>query len=122
MRICADHWALMRAAVGENGMTALVAPDGETAHADLVAELRGESDPDHKRFDPLMSMHWHWTSHALRTGGLYLLMGKEDGTPYCPVCEFAAHYADFDPAAQINQVAVQMADYCRTEGLIAKLQ
>lgn len=101
-------------------MTELVARDGNEAFENISSELQGDKPP----FDPLMSMHWHWMNGALREGGLYLMGQPEDGSNdghYCPVCEFAKHYAEFDANDEIGKVADQMAEHCRTEGLIPKV-
>ena len=122
MRICQIHWTMMRAVVDNHGMSSLVAKDGEAAMSNIVADLQGEPDPNKERFDPLMSMHWHWTNSALKNGGLYLLSPQANGEPHCPICEFANHYADFDALTEIEKVGAQMAIHCRENGLIAGLQ
>lgn len=118
MRICEAHWAMMRTAVEDRGMMGLVAKDGEAALENTVADLQQEPDPKHQRFDPLMSLHWHFTNNALRCGGLYLMTAKEDGTEYCPVCEFEKNMRGFIAKPEIEKVADQMQAWCRTEGLL----
>lgn len=110
---------MMRDAVETRGLSSLVAKDGQEAIERTVDELEGG---DHKKnFDPLMSMHWHFTNEAIRCGGLYL-MGESDSAEndrqYCPVCEFVKHQRDFDPKQRIETVADQMAKWARSEGLI----
>lgn len=122
MRVCQIHWTMMRAAIDKHGMTHLVAKDGETAMADAIADLQGEPDPNKERFDPLMSMNWHWTNMALQNGGLYLMTLNEKGEHYCPVCEFEKHVKGFDALAEIGKVGEQMVAYCRENGLIAAVQ
>jgi hypothetical protein len=122
MRFCKDHWQMCRDAVSERGMDALVARDGHEAIERAVGELNGEDTK--KTFDPLMSLNWHFTNGALKYGGLYLMGQNETGENeghYCPVCEFAKHYATFIPKHEIGKVADHMRDWCRSEGLIAKL-
>lgn len=120
MRICKDHWAVIRSAIEVRGLSGLVAKDSKEAHKNLMAELEGGAQPP---FDPLMSMHWHWHNAALRNGGLYLLSedpsGKNDGQ-YCPLCEFVAHAQGFDDKKEIDSVADQILAWCREEGLVPK--
>lgn len=101
-------------------MTSLVAADGEEAAERTVDELEGRP----AKFDPLMSMNWHWTGNAMRCGGLYLMAQNETGENdghYCPVCEFVKHSEGFDAKREIEAVADQMAAHCRAEGLIPKI-
>lgn len=120
MRFCKDHWDLCRKTVDDFGLGGLVAKDGETALENIVDELKGNTP----KFDPLMSMHWHWTNEALRCGGLYLMgqnkTGVNDGQ-YCPMCEFEKNVPDFDAKESVEAVAKQMAEWARTEGLIPKV-
>lgn len=120
MRICKDHWALCRQAIEDRGLSSLVARDGKEACDNAVADLEGEPDPKNERFDPLMSMNWHWYAVALQAGGL-AMMGEgpaENDGHLCPLCELDVHYADFNPAERVNDVADQMAAWARGEGLI----
>lgn len=120
MRICRDHWALCRQTIDEKGLGSLVARDAKTAVDDAVADLNGEPDPKHERFDPLMSMNWHWCGVALRAGGL-AVMGKgpeENDGHFCPLCELASHWPDFSPQQAVSGVADEMVAWARTEGLI----
>ncbi len=120
MRICKEHWQMMRDAVAVRGMDALVAADGEEAMQSVVIELRGGK----AKFDPLMSLNWHFTGEAMRCGGLYLMgqneTGENDGH-YCPICEFAKHSKGFEAKEAIGNIADQMAVHCRAEGLIPQL-
>lgn len=129
MKICKDHWQVMRDAVEERGMFGLIAKSGEAAVDDAVRQLEeakatGSVSEQTTRdtFDPLMSMHWHWMNGAMKNGGLYLLGNNPDDPEgnYCPVCEFAKHVKDFDAKKEIDAVADQMRDYCVEQNLIAK--
>jgi len=90
----------------------------------MQKEIEGTNDVK-ADFDPLMSMHWHWTNGALKNGGLYLMSqdpsGKNDGH-YCPVCEFESHYTEFKCEEEICKVADQMLVWCREQGLVGKPQ
>lgn len=119
MRVCQKHWAVMRKAIDDRGMSGLVDKDGHAAMDRMVSELNGEPQGDD--FDPLMSMNWHWHGQALAAGGLYL-MTKHDGTEndghYCPICEFEKHSAGFDAERDIGVVADQMRAHAMGRGLI----
>lgn len=119
MKICQTHWALCRTAVDERGLGGLVASDGREAVERLKDEMQGAAARD--TFDPLMSLNTHYTGEALRCGGLYLMgrneTGENDGH-YCPICEFEAHSDSFDAAEAIGEIADQMAEWARSEGLV----
>lgn len=128
MKICKDHWQMMRDAVESHGMMDLVAKSGEAAVDDQARQLEEaqrtgsvSEQTTKETFDPLMSMHWHWMNGALANGGLYLMGSPEDGSNeghYCPVCEFAKHTENFDAKARIESVAAQMRVYCIEQKLI----
>lgn len=118
MKMCLEHWAMCREAVMDRGMGGLIAKSGEQAVENLKTELEGGKS----EFDPLMSMHWHWTNAALAAGGLYLLTDDEDGQPYCPLCEHVKHIEGFDARQAVASIADQMRAYCIEEGLIPNLQ
>lgn len=118
MRICKEHWSMMRDAIDQFGLSSLVAKDGVAVMNNIVSDINQEPDPKHERFDPLMSMHWHFTNNALQCGGLYLLSPQENGEPYCPVCEFQKNMVGFIAKPQIDKVAAEMATWCREQGLI----
>ncbi len=131
MKICKDHWQVMRDAVESRGMTGLVAKSGEDAVADQVRQLKeaqrtGSVSEQTTRdtFDPLMSMHWHWMNGALKNGGLYLMSQNPDDAEgnYCPVCEYAKNVSDFDAKKEIENVADQMRAYCVEQKLIPGAQ
>lgn len=132
MKICKAHWQMMRDAIDSRAMYGLVAKSGEAAMEDQVKQLE-----EHQRmgevsertiketFDPLMSMHWHFTNEALRNGGLYLMnldpaANPENEGHYCPICEFEKHSEGFAALEAIGQVGDQMQAYCYDEGLIPR--
>lgn len=122
MKICEPHWDLLRKAVDERGMTSLVARDGKAALDNMVAELQGGAPAD---FDPLMALNNHFWFEVLRCGGLYLMAqdpsGANDGH-YCPLCEFEKHSNGFVAADAVATVADQIAEHCRAQGLLPKVQ
>lgn len=113
---------MMRAAIEERGLGGLVAKSGETAAENLAADLSGEPDPGHARFDPLMELNNHFVSQAFAAGGLYLMNVDRDANPdndghYCPVCEFEKHGAP--PGAQmIAESLDEMRAFAVDEGLV----
>lgn len=123
MKFCQPHWGICRQAVEAYGMVGLVSATGEEATERMKKEIGqgGESDDT---FDPLMSLYWHFTNDALRCGGLYLMnpdpSGKNAGH-YCPLCEFEKHMRGFDSQKAVDNIAKQIAEYCRGRGLIPKL-
>ena len=104
-------------------MMGLVAKSG----VELVEKVKGEFDGENTKatFDPLMSINYHFTGEALRCGGVYLMgqdpSGANEGH-YCPVCEFEKNSKGFEAEKSINSVADQMLEWCRTEGLLPKVQ
>lgn len=99
MRFCQDHWDRLRAKIADRGIAHLIAPDGETAVAQVKDQLERSVTP--VNFDPLMHAHWAIVDNAMttvkRAGGspLYLMTsGPEDPVdghegrtwPRCPLC------------------------------------
>lgn len=121
MKMCMVHWTLMRASIEEHGLDGLVAKSGEAALEALVDDVKQVPDPKNERFDPLMSMNWHFMNGALERGGLYLLGVDEKGEQYCPLCEYEKHAPGFVAKTQIDSVASQIQAWCREQGLIPKV-
>lgn len=130
MKMCQPHWDTMRAAIVDRGLDGLVAKSGEAAVDAQVRQLEEaqrtgsvSEQTTKETFDPLMSMHWHFSNEALRCGGLYLMTQRADGDNdghYCPLCEFEKNAAGFAAKEEIGTVADQMRDYCIEQGLIAR--
>lgn len=120
MRICKDHWSLCRKAVEDRGMGSLVSRGGEEAIERMKAELAGARPEE--TFDPLMSLNAHFSSEAMRCGGLYLMTKNETGDNdghFCPICEFEKHLDGFDAETSIGEIADQMVTWARGQGLLA---
>lgn len=81
MNMCQQHWDRLREKIGERGLSRLVAPDGETAAAQMADQFRrGDADPTPANFDPLMSAFWAIGSNVmskLGPSGLYVLRGPD---------------------------------------------
>lgn len=90
MRICQAHWDELRAAIAAAGLSKFVSNSGEQARERLQAQLQ-PGTPELEGFDPLMNANFGIWVNAVEQGGNYLLLGKEDGTPFCPLCELEAH-------------------------------
>lgn len=109
MRFCQDHWDRLRQAIHKRGLGSLIAPTGETAVAQMAAELEAGEGPTPTTFDPLMSAHWAIANNVMETmqragaNPLYLMASDEtsqdpvdpaiygaehDGRtwPRCPLC------------------------------------
>lgn len=114
MRVCDDHWQVMKDAIDQRGLTPLVSKDGKEACDNLKDEIEGNES----RFDPLMSMFWHWVNNSVAQGGLYLMGLDESGNQYCPICEYTKHCQGFDAEREIGITADQMRDYAVQEHLI----
>ncbi len=105
MNFCQEHWDMLKAAIESRGLMDLVAPDGETAVAQLAHQLEaGEAKPTN--YDPLMSAMFAISGNAAdlvkNQGGnaLYIMVrtadeevpvegfpGYEGRTwPFCPLC------------------------------------
>lgn len=83
MNICPGHWTQLRRKIEERGLGQLIAPDGETAAAQMRDQLERGSDegPTPANFDPLMSAWAAIGSNVAKAAGpnaLYLLVGGVD--------------------------------------------
>lgn len=92
MKMCKDHWARIKQAIDDRGLTHLVAKSDQEIEERITKELDGEEDP--KDFDPLMSMNSTLFGLVLERMGLVVLVERdeaEDGMPpndghVCPLC------------------------------------
>ena len=73
MKMCTDHWASLRKAVDDRGMSHLISVNGAKLAERLTEELEGQAPPD--SFDPLSSATFQIYGQALKYGGLYLMQG-----------------------------------------------
>jgi hypothetical protein len=104
VNFCQEHWDMLKAAIKARGLDDLVAPDGETAVAQLKDQFESEGSTK-TNYDPLMSAMFAISGNAAdlvkSMGGnaLYVIVrgaeeapiegipGYEDRTwPYCPLC------------------------------------
>jgi hypothetical protein len=126
MKWCTEHWAQLRKAIEDLGLSHLVAKDGASAHANVVAELEAAAqgvDPPQETYDPLMSSYWAISSRALQMGGLYLMSGD-----YCPLCELNKNcepHPDYQPDHAFHWIkgcTEAQLKYCQAQGLVAPVQ
>jgi hypothetical protein len=123
VNFCQEHWDLLKAAIGSRGLMDLVAPDGETAVAQLKHQLEsGGSTPTN--YDPLMGAMFAISGNAAdlvkSMGGnaLYVMVrGEEEAAieglpgyegrtwPYCPLCHINLAHEIFckDPACPLDK-------------------
>jgi hypothetical protein len=78
MQFCMDHWNMLREALKERGLYALVPDNSEKAIDNLQREMTGERSVD--TFDPLMNAHWAIIGNLMDQFGL-AVMGEG-----CPLC------------------------------------
>jgi hypothetical protein len=84
MKFCEAHWAALRKAIDDRGLTPLVAPDGVEATRRVVENLKHGDTP--QNFDPLMGAHNAIVSNAMGIAGLAIMQSNADGSPRCPIC------------------------------------
>lgn len=134
MRECKMHWQMMKDAIEEHGLGSLIshssqdAMEGELKQLEEFARSGKVSDKTLvETFDPLMSMHWHFSNDALRCGGLYIITVDKQINPdndghYCPLCEFVKHSTGFNDKEAVTSVVKQMRAYAVENKLITGLQ
>jgi hypothetical protein len=105
MNFCQNHWDMLKSAIKERGLWDLVAPDGETAAAQLKHQVENQQATK-TNYDPLMSAMFAISANSAdlvrNMGGnaLYVMAriseeeapvegfpGYEGRTwPFCPLC------------------------------------
>lgn len=111
MKYCDKHWAALRAAIDERGLSHLVSRDGKEAMEQMVAELKGKGS---EFIDPLMGAHNLVMIRSLEQGGLEAMAVDQEGNERCPVCD-AMTRTEF---AWTHGPADTMLEQCREAGLI----
>ena len=94
MKFCDHHWAMLRTAIDQRGLTQFVqGPDQHATTMQAVVEAMQGGNNDLARqlereapYDPLWSALWMIQNRALEQGGLYMMTGD-----HCPVCEAMKH-------------------------------
>lgn len=86
MKMCEDHWTMLREEITKQGMGEWMAPNGEIALEQLANQLTtGEDTP--VNHDPLMSCHMMIMQRSVEMAGLIVLT-EQFG---CPICRFNEH-------------------------------
>lgn len=119
MRYCQAHWDVLRQAVKDRGMWDLVPTSGQEATERMAEQLRG-GEP---KFDPLMSLHWHYVNSAIENSGLFILGHNPDDPEghHCPLCAFEKYAKNFDAPADVGRIADEIREYCIKKGFIPKV-
>jgi hypothetical protein len=114
MKICADHWLHLRAAIEERGLAKFVARSGEDALAVITARLHGVEPTT--AFEPLMNANFAiWARY---TEGVGMDALAFEG---CPLCEVEAFHTGL---AQdwIDGSAEDQLAHARHIGLVPAVQ
>lgn len=83
MKMCQEHWNMLKDEVTNQGLDKLVSANSDIAIMKLEAELKGEEDSK-EIFDPLMRCNFIIMNRALELVGLQS-MSPDFG---CPICKF----------------------------------
>lgn len=78
MRFCSDHWTGLREAIEAEGISHLIARDGQAAAANMISEA--QTGLRRENFDPLMGAHWAIINRIADNAPAVLF---QDG---CPIC------------------------------------
>lgn len=116
MKMCMPHWERLRTAIQERGIWHLVSRNGEEAKQRLEKSLESGKI---ESFDPLISAHNMIVSNAVRSGGMYLMGEKPDGSEYCPLCELDLHLTEMGEGSEewIEAASDGVLALCREKGL-----
>lgn len=90
MTFCNPHWAGLRQALDDRGLTPLVAKNGQACRQKMNRQLSGEGETA-ETFEPLIQASMAIIGNAIQAGGPYPLTVKADGSEYCPICESEAN-------------------------------
>lgn len=94
MNLCEQHWAQLKKAIDERGLTHLISKDGVEAATRLVKGVE-EGEASAETFDPLMGASLMIARNmmiCLGDGALALLAVQPDaGCPPCPLCYGIEH-------------------------------
>jgi hypothetical protein len=85
VRMCADHWAMLRAEVERVGLGAYVAKSGQEAFDSVVRTIEGKDTP-WSDFDPLLNATLAIYGQYTTDVGLEALIREPDGSDPCPLC------------------------------------
>jgi hypothetical protein len=120
MHLCDDHNEIFVNGFKLRGLWHLKSATEEDA-AKVVAALNGAPGSEKSDItDPYLLGQFLLLQFALDMGGLYLLLPREDGSDYCPVCEYASHVKDADSAMLLNSVCDEVHQSFLDAGLVER--
>lgn len=101
MKFCTDHWAKLRVAIDDVGLTALIPEGGEAAMKAMLSESSGSTIDN---FDPLMRAHNMIFSRAMEEiktkyaqNPLMLMADAAEHPEWaCPICALNWCHAEHD--------------------------
>lgn len=103
MKPCEAHWAALRKAIDDRGLTPLVSKDGEEGAAryqEVIDSLVANKEAPATAFDPLIQCYMEFVNRVLSNSSLSVLTEKDDEAyavearydipkndgHYCPLC------------------------------------
>jgi hypothetical protein len=87
MKICDNHWKMLRECIDSRGLGHLVSKDTPQ----LLAKLQNDDGHTASNYDPLWRAMGMIYARAIDIGGIDLLYNNQDGSEKCPVCEAIIH-------------------------------
>jgi hypothetical protein len=84
-QVCEEHWATLREAIEERGLSEFISDDGAKA-ARRTAEQIEKGAVTIKTFDPLLGAWGAIMGNAVSVGGIAVMYPNEDGSDRCPLC------------------------------------
>jgi hypothetical protein len=117
MRMCADHWGMLRAAVDATGLGTLVSEDGEEAMKKMVTGM--QEGPTIDNFDPLVQAHNALLSNVMKlcmeNGGqnsVAELMGLSPPGEWCQWCPLCYINEQHEQACEDPDCTFTFDDWC----------
>jgi len=111
MKICSDHWAELRTAIDERGLSGFIAKDGEEAVKRLTSSLADSNALD--AFDPLIMANIAIWGNALTAFGPDIT--KEDAP--CPLCCMDDHAKNCTDVGCNNETGADWIKFAADEQL-----
>ena len=113
MNWCQPHWALLRKAVEDRGMSHLGAQSGQEAAKELASQIEGEEET----FDPLLGS-WSRINNAMADSLTKLGRGHEILQFKCPLCILVEDGQPQTVANWVDGCTDQAKQYAISKGLI----
>jgi hypothetical protein len=109
MQLCTLHWADLKTALDERGLTKFISKDGGVAIKALVAATSGAGDT----FDPLMQASIMIMAQAIQSFGQEIM--AEDAP--CPLCALDYHAAHCTAPGCKNETGADWVRFAADEQL-----